>query len=106
MINASEVKKITEEAIIQHKKRLLDYFEKRFKPELEALITEKASQGKYHIHYIIKSSDFSDCPFSFKFITDRLKEWIMQYGYTVTTLSLCSSGPSELSIRWGELDCE
>ena len=46
MINASEVKKITEEAIIQHKKRLLDYFEKRFKPELEALITEKASQGK------------------------------------------------------------
>lgn len=105
MINANEIKKITEEAISQHEKRLLDYFEKKFNPELETLITEKASQGKYNIYYIVQDSDFLDYPFSFKFIVGKLRDWIIQYGYAVTVTSFNLSA-SELSIRWGELDCE
>lgn len=103
MINAKEIREIANNAVVDYRKNLVHYFENTLKPELEDLIKEKASKGRYFVYYTMYFSNYADYPFSPTSIISNFKKWLEQYGYEVNLMSH-STTCSELSIRWGILE--
>lgn len=103
MINAKAMREISNNAVGSYKEKLIQYFENTVKPELENIIKEKASKGRYFVYYQVHFANFLDYPFSPTSIISHFKKWLEQYGYEVTVMSH-STAVSEISIRWGILE--